>query len=167
MSINHSFRIVRYSPAPEFIEPVNIALLIIDQHPRILHDDSFSKLSCAVPRCSHSAIRFWLDELRERVSICRPNEAHLAVTSGSSQMQVSESKALPSPLTKTTEGHLVELYLKRHLRRPHGQEKKSYIDGDEAARAYDMTAIKNLGDNAIVNFQDSFEIFKNSLDNQP
>jgi hypothetical protein len=116
MNTQSSFRIVRYTPVPEFIEPVNVAILIIDRTPRLILDVSFQKLCCAVPRCNLEPIQFWLECLDAQVRDCTAETAHLAITANSSQMQVSEAKVVTGHITIELESALIDLYLKRHAR---------------------------------------------------
>ena len=128
MNTQLTFRIVRYTPAPEFIEPVNIAILIIDRRPRLILDSSFPKLSCAVPRCNLEPLRFLLEWLDAEVRECTASTAHLRITQHSSQMQVSDEKTLTRGITRDLEGELIGLYLKRHTRTPDQTERRIYID---------------------------------------
>jgi hypothetical protein len=124
------FRIVQFSSAPEFKEFVNVAVLVVDEKPRLLVDEAFAKLGCIDPQFDRELLKDWLQDLGDQVRRADPETVDAIVRSSSPQVRASSSFPINPSVGRQVEQALVDLYLKRPSpRTPIATEaQRFYID---------------------------------------
>jgi hypothetical protein len=129
MELTPHYRVVRFSPAPELHEPVNVALLLVDEKARLITDYVFQKLHCVAPRFNSKLLQFLLEHVQEELHSIKPEEAHIFLSAQTAQLQVGEPQRLTRGTSKDFEAHLIDLYLKRptQVHKP-GESHFRYVD---------------------------------------
>ncbi|HEY5911338.1 MAG TPA: hypothetical protein VJA21_12115 [Verrucomicrobiae bacterium] len=129
MELTPHFRVVRFSPTPEINEPVNVALLVIEEKARLVTDKEFQKLACVSPRFDTKILRSWLEQIQDELSDVTPEEAPAFLASRTAQIQVGEPQRLMDKLASSYESKLIDIYLRRQTR-PHktGDSHLKYVD---------------------------------------
>jgi hypothetical protein len=108
------FNVVRFTPDPEEVEPVNVALLLWgSDRPRLLFDETFPRLRCIAPNVDSSLVRYYLEDLSQRLAEDATPRERIGA-SLSSQFQLSQPKRI---VTQPTEEVLTTLK-ERYLRTP-------------------------------------------------
>lgn len=129
MELKPHFRVVRFSPAPEYIESVNVALLIIDSNPRLVSDSQFEKLSCIAPSFDPSVLQVWLDCVSDELRTIPPAEIPIALTSKTAQIQMGKEHYLERDVPQELEQRLIRTYLKKaHRGNKQSEEHLRYVD---------------------------------------
>jgi hypothetical protein len=129
MELRPHFRVVRFSPVPEYLEPVNVALLIIDQRPRLVSDFVFEKLACISPSFDREVLQVWLKSIAEEIRGLPPAEISSRLTSRTSQIQLGRENYIKSDIHEPLEQHLIQTFLKKAPRPTRSSEKHlQYID---------------------------------------
>jgi hypothetical protein len=129
MELKPHFRIVRFSPTPEVVEPVNVALLFVDERARLITDNEFQKLHCVAPRFNPHLLETLLRNIQDEIGQQNPNQAHSFLSSHTGQLQVGEPHRLMAQVSPEMESRLVDLYLKRHARpSQHHESHVHYVD---------------------------------------
>jgi hypothetical protein len=129
MELKPHFRVIRFSPVPEFQEPVNVALLFIEDKARLVSDFEFEKLGCIAPSFDKSILKFWLEDIRETLSSIKPEEAYAHIASRSAQIQVGAAHWLTRTLSPDLETRLIHDYLRRVHRHSASSERHlQYVD---------------------------------------
>ncbi len=109
------FSIVRFSPDPEEIERVNVALLLWGAERSLFYRDDFPKLRCvagdAFPR---SFLREYLESLAQRARALPPEESYVALNAVSAQVRVSRFRHAPQVADPAFVAGLAERYLDAH-----------------------------------------------------
>lgn len=146
--MNPHFRIVRFSPTPGLNEPVNVALLLVDDKARLVTDTEFQKLACIAPRFNVRLLRFMLDELGHELMRVDPEEAHTFLATRTAQLQVGEPQQFTRPLPRDFESKLIEAYLRRNQRPSrstdrHMQYVDTLVDDALAKLAFDTSFLLN------------------------
>jgi hypothetical protein len=109
--MNPGFSIIRYSPDPEEIEYINIALYFWGLEPGIVYLDDFPRLSCIYPLASRSLLTTYLKFLEACLNKREPHEARAEVQSHTSQYKCLQYRELYCPLTSDLKAMLVSKYL--------------------------------------------------------
>ncbi|MDR3378522.1 MAG: hypothetical protein P4M10_07540 [Verrucomicrobiae bacterium] len=122
------YRVVRYSPAPEFVEPVNVALLLVDEHARLLRDDRFPKLECVSGETDVGLLSFWLEEIEEEIRRSNPEDAHLVLTGRTSQIALGDPREIVGGISDDVEQMLIDSYLRKSRRVRAAESQRQYID---------------------------------------
>lgn len=126
------FSVLRYTPDPEDVEPVNVALVLWQDPPELLIDPKFPRLACLAEYADPDVVRFYLDDFGRRLG--RPEHGARAL---SSQFQVGDRKRIVAPLTEATLEMLRNKYLRKHrpalarfetIRAGHEQRVESVLD---------------------------------------
>ncbi len=146
MELKPHFRVVRFSPVPEIQEPVNVALLFVADHARLVSDFEFQKLGCIAPNYDKAMLRFWLEDIAEDLANIKPQDAFAHIASRSPQIQVGDTHWLTQQLSPAFESRLVDIYLHRDPRRSkHADNHIHYVDTliDDAIKnpAFDATGM--------------------------
>ncbi|MCK6501403.1 MAG: hypothetical protein L6Q38_18135, partial [Nitrospira sp.] len=126
--MNASFTIVRFSPNPEEVEHVNVALLLWDGQHRLVYDASFPKLSCIAPGFDARLLSFYLQKLESKIHSVPPGEAARILGSFSSQLQILGPRELTGPPFDATLRVLIDKYLSRQPRRHRAREGRERVE---------------------------------------
>ena len=113
------FHVIRFSPVPEFTEPVNVALLLVDEHgrSRLLYNAAVPKLQCVAPAFDKGLLVFLLQRLSSKVSGIRVSAALEILRAESAQIQLGDACHYYGAFDETSEAQLKETYLDVHRRR--------------------------------------------------
>jgi hypothetical protein len=122
------YRVVRYSPAPEFVEPVNVALLLVDEKARLLRDEKFSKLECVSGETDFGLLRFLLEEAEEELRRGKPEEAHLVLSGRTGQVVLGDPREVVGGFSEDVERMLIESYLRKSRKTRAAESQRHYID---------------------------------------
>lgn len=122
------YRVVRFSPAPEFVEPVNVALLLVDEKARLLRDERFSKLECVSGETDLGLLRFWLEQADEELREGKPEDAHRVLSGRSGQVFLGEPREVVGGFSEDVERMLVESYLRKSRKARAAELQRQYID---------------------------------------
>lgn len=114
------FSVVSFSPDPEEVEHVHVALLFSERQWGMVFDPRFPKLTCIAPRFDPGLIQGYLQDFANDTA-SRPFAEVPALLSGrSSQFRASEPRALITDLTPS----LVELLKTKYLAKaPHSHAR--------------------------------------------
>jgi hypothetical protein len=119
---------------PEVNEPINVALLGLDNRARLLTDKEFPKLACVSPRFDTNTLQFWLKQVQDelgsiKLGSIKPEEAPAYLASRTAQIQVGEAQHFTRTVSKDFEDKLIDVYLRRQTR-PHrtGDGHQQYVD---------------------------------------
>jgi hypothetical protein len=107
MAMNTKFSILRFSPDPEEVEYVNVAIWIEPRH--MVYDPEFPKLRCVAPGYDTTILKFYLDDLHESAS-----GSIESLMSKSSQFVVTTPKSLRAEMSEATVKELQRRYLNKH-----------------------------------------------------
>lgn len=122
------YRVLRFSPAPEFVEPVNVALLVVDEKPRILHDNTFAKLECVSGGTDLEMLRFWLRSFQEEIESEKPGDPRSVIAKSSGQFSLGEPREIAGVLTPKLEKTLMVAHLQRARYAKRAEAQRHYID---------------------------------------
>jgi hypothetical protein len=143
MELKPHFRVVRFSPVPEVQEPVNVALLFVEDKARLVSDFEFEKLGCVAPSFDKSILRFWLEDIRETLSSVQPEDAYTHLASRTAQIQVGPMHWLTRKLSPEFELRLINNYLRRgHRHNAPSERHLQYVDSlieDEISKVFVKT----------------------------
>jgi hypothetical protein len=132
MELRNHYRLVKFSPVPECVEPVNVAVLLVDRSPRIVTDFKFQKLGCVAPFFNKSVLEFWIKELSEELSGLNATDGERVsniITSRTSQIKLGAPNFVSRDFTKAIEDRLINVYLKRQDSLPKiSEEHIQYVD---------------------------------------
>lgn len=87
-------RLLQFSPAPEILEPVNVALIVSDRGNLIHYDKRFPRLAKLARDFNVSAIVPILEDYEDRIRNFEANEIKTFVRARSGQWNVSEPRLL-------------------------------------------------------------------------
>ena len=146
MELKPHFRVVRFTPVPEIQEPVNVALLFVDNKARLVSDYEFQKLSCIAPNFDKEMLKFWLEDIAGDLESIKPQDAFSHIASRSAQIQVGNTHWLPQKLSSTLESRLIATYLqKEHRHNKHAENHLQHVETliDDAIRNpfWDMSGV--------------------------
>lgn len=128
--MNPNYRLLQFSPVPEFVEPVNVALIVDDGRTRILYDKDFRRLRCVVPDFNTKTLCYMLDYLDSNVATMESEFITAYIANQSAQFSLSEIHPLETVPDKTILGALTDSYLRRFRTDLEGKDKASsgYIE---------------------------------------
>jgi hypothetical protein len=110
--IPFEYSLVRFSPSPEEIEPVNVGVVLWDVPPRLLIEEQFPRLGCvAGDAFDPELLRFYLADLHDRLATAYPDSARMATNT--SQIQVSPKREVRLRSVDDVESLLRKKYLQR------------------------------------------------------
>ncbi len=124
------FQILKFSPAPEFVDPVNVALLVYDGRTHVHYNEGFRRLACVAPNFDADSLSFQLRDYSEEVLGLDLESAVAFIRSKSAQFQVSKPQNLSLSPSREVIGTLTRNYL-LPLPRPapeRGKREDRYID---------------------------------------
>jgi len=129
MELKSHFRVVRFSPVPEVLEPINVALLIFDRSPRLVTDYEFEKLGCVAPSFDRSTLQVWLEIIADDIRRVPPQDIPSWLTSRTAQIQLGKPCFLGREVSKDLEDRLIREYLKKpHRHTERGEPRVHYVD---------------------------------------
>lgn len=126
------FSLVRFTPSPEDIEAVNVAIMVWGARPRLIAlEEGFPRLGAITNRFDERSLKVVLNDLRSRFEE-QGNEALIGLTP---QIQVQPAQKLYIPMSSEIESALKLRYLmnakvSRHRRSPRARTViESALDG--------------------------------------
>jgi hypothetical protein len=126
------FSVVRFTPDPEDVEPVNAALVFWQRPPLLVFDPKFPRLACLSEYVDPELVQFYLEDFatRLRSGVMGTEAALPQETSTSSQFQLTSPRRLVAPLSDRTIEMLKEKFLRKH--RPHRVEEAMSVRETDA-----------------------------------
>jgi hypothetical protein len=67
VALTMEFTLVRFTPDPEEVEPVNVAGIVWDRRVRLVVEEGFPRLACVAPHFDRDVLRFYLEGFIERL----------------------------------------------------------------------------------------------------
>lgn len=119
------YSVIRYSPSPEVIEHVNVALVFWGHpKPRVVFDPQFPRLNCLAPGVDSAFLEFYLRDLKDRLVDPSNHQMH------SAQFELSKPRQITDPVGSDLEKTLRAKFLhRRPLSAATGaQTKTEYVD---------------------------------------
>ncbi len=116
MELIPHFRVVRFSPVPECVEAVNVAVLILDSHPRLVSDFQFEKLACVAPSFNPEALRVWLESAAEEIKAGSIDDITQRLTARTAQIELSRQHFIGRDVPRDLEENLIDVFLKKQRR---------------------------------------------------
>lgn len=116
--MNDAFSIVRFSPDPEEVEYINVALLIWSGSTNsLVMDESFPKLSCMAPGFSASLMRDYLRAIHRKVCNSSVELAGREMQSYNSQFLAIGPRAIAGEFSES----MIDILKHRYLTKPRAQ----------------------------------------------
>ncbi len=103
------YSLIRFSPVPEDVEPVNVAVVVWGPPPRVLFDERFPRLGSITPDFDAHLLRLFLQDLPAQIA----DGDRSGLLRATSQIQVTTRRRLLPPLTTEAEVFLRKRYLSR------------------------------------------------------
>ncbi len=128
--MNLAYNLVQFSPLPEEIEFINVALILWGDRPRIVFEDSFPKLRCIAPNFDTELLEVSLHGLDRTLQAASVAEAHRVVNAYSAQLRAVEAR----PIHGSIDDAAVVLrrrFLSRPQRAESIQAQESRVSDDE------------------------------------
>lgn len=122
------FRVVRFSSVPEYREPINVAILLVDNRARLVFDRQFPKFAGMSPDFSAYMLAGYLDKANQELQKIDPVDSHVYLSSLTSQFQIGQMQRIFSPITNRIERMLVELYLRNPIRKSYANDPRDGSD---------------------------------------
>ncbi len=106
------YQVVRFSPDPEVVEPVNVALFVANDRNSLVYDETFPKLSCVAPKFDRGLLDLYLRHLSTAVEDAGGEGARL-ISSASAQFSLTGPREILTSNINAFVQTLVERYLAR------------------------------------------------------
>jgi hypothetical protein len=106
------YQVVRFSPDPEVVEPVNVALFVAGDRNSLVYDETFPKLSCVAPKFDRGLLDLYLRHLSTAVEDAGGEGARL-ISSASSQFSLTGPREILTSNINAFLQTLVDRYLAR------------------------------------------------------
>ena len=115
------YRILQFSPSPEFMDPVNVALLLnSDGRNKIIFDRSFKRLKCQAPGFNEASLSFLFSGMQTELERVSDSEIVRFIKSRHSQIKISAPQTLAVANDEAAEKVLKKAYLMPWGTRPRG-----------------------------------------------
>ncbi|MBA4388676.1 MAG: hypothetical protein C0404_11895 [Verrucomicrobia bacterium] len=113
MALKSTYRILRFSPVPEFLAPVNVALVINDGALRVHYDKDFRRLRCVVPDFNTASLSYMLDYLGSHTARADDEFITDYIAGQSAQFELTAPRPLETSQGKNVITVLTENYLRQ------------------------------------------------------
>ena len=107
MAVTSAYSVVRFSPCPEQIEYVNVALMLFGSEPEVRFDPDFPRLHCIEPGFDRVLLAEYLRALPRRIAAASPDMVCNAVARISGQLELLPLRDF---LEQPTEAHIERLF---------------------------------------------------------
>jgi hypothetical protein len=131
MDMTATFSTVAFSPAPEFLSPVNVGLIVSNGTQHLYFDERFRRLRGVAPGFDFAALAFLLNSLNVELRDVPPDAVQGLVASKSAQFLVSTPRPLLCPADDAAVQALIGAYvmpLGKRDRRAERPSEACYID---------------------------------------
>lgn len=109
--MNTCYRILKFSPAPEFLDPINVALIISNGRTSVYYDKTFRRLRGVAPSIDIDSMDFLVHELNQEIADKPIESIDEQILATSSQMSLSEVRPLLTDLNESVVNSLIASYL--------------------------------------------------------
>lgn len=111
--MNPQLSVLRFSPDPEEIEYINVALLFENGRTNLVYENTFPRLACLLPSFDTKLLVYYLQDIQARISSESFSHAKKLIASESSQFIFTETQNLIQPVSKDLIHLLIMKYLGR------------------------------------------------------
>lgn len=112
--MSSEYCVLKFTPAPEFVDPVNVALLTSEGSVHFYYEYSFPRLKCAAPDFDPRHLAFLLDDLSANLKGKDFNSAIEQIKKQNVQFALSEIRKFDRPVTSFDIDILKQNYLLKY-----------------------------------------------------
>ena len=138
--MNSSFSVVRFSPDPEEVEYVNVAVLVWFGSYELVIDRRFPKLNCVASGVSARLLREQIEYITQLLADVHPERLPEKARAMSAQFEVSKPRELVLQPPHSVDERVRELLRKRYLAKP----RATHTDASETIDVRTATLVERF-----------------------